>query len=122
MTIQSKREDTYRITKIDIGGNHVSISIVVSEDGSIRILDLSYGRLADEMYGEGRDVEHWLDLGFDSVRKLLSRMTGEATPDAANDLAKLLARIYEGQNLALRSIKELCDEKGVDYKEDFWPW
>ena len=119
---QSMTEDSYKITEIDIGGNRTLISIIVNADDSLRILDYSYGRLADEMYGEGRDVEHWLDLDADSIQQLMSAMTGEATPDAAHGLAKLLAKNYAGQNLALRSIKELCDGKGIDYKEEFWPW
>ena len=58
---QSMTEDSYKITEIDIGGNRTLISIIVNADDSLRILDYSYGRLADEMYGEGRDVEHcWL--------------------------------------------------------------
>ena len=118
MTTQQK--DTYTVTEIDKGGDHVSIVIIVGEDGSLRILDHSYGRSADEMYGEGRDVEHWLDLCADSVQKLMTKLTGGATPDAADDLAKLLVKKFESQNLALQSIKELCAEKGISYKEELW--
>ena len=120
--IQPKRDDTYKVTDIDAGGNHVSISIIVSEEGSLRILDQSYGVLVDEMYGNGRDVEHWLDLDANAVRKLVTEMTGETAPGTADELAKLLAKTYKGQNLALRSIKETCDENGIEYKEEYWPW
>lgn len=122
MTIQRKLEDSYKITEIDRGGNHIAVSITVNDDGSFHILDHSYGLLADAMYGDGRDVEHWLDIGADAVRKFSTEMTGAATPDAANDLAKLLAKTYQGENLALKSIKDLCDKKNIDFKEEFWPW
>lgn len=49
MTIQSKCKDSYIITEFDNGGNYTSVSIIVSEDGSLRIVDHSYGPLADEV-------------------------------------------------------------------------
>jgi len=111
---------SYEVTKIEKDGDYVSITITVNEDGSLRIFDHSFGPSADLFYGEDRDVEHWLDLDNTAVQKLLTALTGEVTPTAADDLARLLAKSYAGQNLALRSIMELCDEKMVEYKEGLW--
>ena len=122
MTNQSKSKDRYEVTKINTGYDYISVSITVNDDGSLRIDDHTFGAWADKNYGKYRDVEHWLDLDAAAVRKLLTVMTGNATPDAASELAKRLAKDYAGQNLALRSIKELCDRKSIEYQEERWPW
>ena len=107
------------ITKIDTVANYVSISIVVNDDGSIRVSDYSDGEVAEEVYGH--DVDHYLDLDAQAVKKLVHRMQREVPDGSPVELANHIAERFKGQNLALTSIKELCDQFDVPYCEEFWP-
>lgn len=100
----------------------ISVDIHLEPNGGLTILDYAYGPLADELFGEGQDVEHWVELDTDSVSALLKKLVAEVPENPAEELARILAVAYSGDTRALSAIKALCDKNKIAYEEEFWPF
>lgn len=110
----------YQIADLENGGNFIKIDVTAGDDGSLNIFDLSYGETADMFYGEGRDVEHWIDITPEATRQFSVVLFSKWLDDPANEVAKHLAAVYKGDRGALRRIKAFLDEKSVPYEIMLW--
>jgi hypothetical protein len=110
----------YTLTRIERDDLSLAIDIDINDDGSLHIMDWSMGRAADEMFGAGRDVEHWIDIDAESVRELVCRLTGSVSSNPGIQLAGILVGKFAGQSSALSSIIDLCNNEGIAYKEGHW--
>ena len=110
--------NSFQVTRLENASNLTIVTIVVLENGGLVVNDFSTGAFADEVYGA--DVEHNIELAPESVEKLLSSLT-YADPKTPESCASYLARQFKNENRALTKIRDLCDQHGVQYKEEFWP-
>ncbi len=110
----------YEITDADIGGNVIKIDVIVQDDGGLQVFDWSMGPAADQFYGEGRDVESWIDITADATRELSVKLLRDWVEQPADDVAKHLAERYAGDTRASSKIKDLLDELDVPYREHMW--
>ncbi len=111
--------NSFQVTRLENASNLTIVSIDVRENGSLVVNDWSTGDFADKCYG--RDVDRYLELGPESVEKLLSSLKITADSKTPESLANYLTRQYKGENRALTKIRDVCDQHGVQYKEEFWP-
>ena len=100
----------------------ISVDITLEPKGGLRIEDYCYGPVVDEFYGEGQDVEHWIELDAAAVNLLLNELISVVPEAPAKTLANILAATYEGDTKALSCIKKLCDKHRVRYEEEYWPF
>ncbi len=107
-----------QVTELENSRNLTVVAIEILENGGLKVTDWSIGEFADEVYGH--DVDVIFELSPDSVTKLMSVLSSEADLKTPEDCASFLAQKYKGQNLALRKLREFCDEHGVKYKYDIW--
>ncbi len=111
--------NSFQVTHRENASNLTIVTIDVLENGSLVVRDWSTGDFADEVYGA--DVDRYLELGPESVEKLLSSLKITADLKTPESLANYLTRQYKGENRAMTKIRDLCDQHGVQYKEEFWP-
>lgn len=110
----------YQVADLSVGGNTIKVSVTVEADGSLTILDLSYGPAADACYGEDRDVEHQLTISPEAVNQLSEHLFGRVVNRPAGEVAKQIAAMYEGDSGALRKIQEMLDQKEIRYDQMLW--
>jgi len=113
-------QTNYRVADLQVGGNVIVVTATAADNGGLTIHDLSYGRAADLFYGEGRDVEVWLELGPDSVATLATHFFGAAVENPADEVSKLLASLYQDDSRALSKIQQMLDELQIKYKKEMW--
>ena len=111
--------NSFQVTRLENASNLTIVTIDVLEDGGLVVKDWSTGDFADEVYGA--DVEHNIELPPESVEKLLSSLTNAADAKTPESCASYLTRQFKNENRALTKIRDLCDQHGVQYKEEFWP-
>ena len=111
--------NSFQVTHRENPSNLTIVTIDVLENGSLVVRDWSTGDFADEVYGA--DVEHNIELAPESVQKLISSLSFTADSKTPESLASYLTQQYKNENLALASIRDLCDQHGVQYQEEFWP-
>ena len=111
--------NSFQVTRLENASNLTIVSIDVRENGSLVVNDWSTGDFADEVYGA--DVDRFLELGPESVEKLLSSLKITADSKTPESLADYLTRQYKGENRAMTKIRDLCDQHGVQYELESWP-
>ena len=110
----------YEITRHESGGGTIIIWIRLVPDGGLAVTDYSYGPAADVFYGTGHGVESSLALEPDAVRRLHTLLADRDDPDPADKLARRLVKMFSGDTLALRKIRNLCDEHDIEYDKALW--
>lgn len=110
----------YQIVDLSIGGNTIDVTATVEDDGGLTIYDLSYGTAADQCFGEGRDVEVWLEIPPDGVRQLSEKLLGRVVEHPGDDLAGHLASKYADDSQMLSKIQALLDDNEIRYEKSFW--
>jgi len=111
----------YQVADSRSGGNVIIVTITVEDDSSLTVYDLSYGPIADQWWGEGRDVEVWLKISPEEVNRLANCLLDREVEDPAGESAQLLAAIYKDDTTALRRIQGLLDQHEIQYSEMVWP-
>ncbi len=110
----------YQIADVERGGNIIKIDVTVQDDGGVRTFDWSMGSAADEFYGEGSDVEHWLDITPEAARQLSVKLFRDWVEQPAEDVAKYLVTRFQGDTKAISKIQALLDELDVPYEQHLW--
>ena len=111
----------HTIADVEIGSNVIKIDVTAQDDGGLKIFDWSMGSVADEMFGDDRDVEHWIDITPAATRELSVKLFRDWVDDPADEVARHLATRYLGDTKALHNIRTLLDELDVPYKRHMWP-
>ena len=110
---------SFQVTRLENARNLTTVKIDVLENGGFEMSDWSTGAFADEVYGS--DVDRIIKLAPEAVQKLSASLTIFPGPKAAESCANYLTEKYKGYNRALTMIRDLCDQHGVQYSEEFWP-
>jgi len=111
--------NSYRVVRKD-GDPCISVTINVNEDGSLRIADVSRGSLADEIFGQGRDVESWIDIVPAEVARLAGRLLDEDSERTGDEVARRLTEQFRGDVNALNKILSLLDRLHIAYERGTW--
>ena len=83
----------YQIADLELGGTVIQIDITANDDGSLKIFDWSCGEAVDKFYGEGRDVEHWLDITPEATRQLSVKLFHDWIDDPAEQVGDTIPRL-----------------------------
>lgn len=110
---------SFQVTRLENARNLTTVTIDVLENGGFEMSDCSTGDFADEVYGS--DVDRIIKLTSESVEKLSSCLTAIPEPKTAENCARYLTQKFKNENRALTKIRDLCDQHGVQYNEQFWP-
>ena len=110
---------SFQVTRLENARNLTTVEIGVLENGGFEIRDWSTGDFADEVYGS--DVDRIIKLAPEAVKKLTSSLMAIPEPKTAESCASYLAQKFKNENRALTKIRDLCDQHGVQYTEEFWP-
>ena len=110
---------SFQVTRLENARNLTTVEIDVLENGGFKMSDWSTGDFADEVYGS--DVDRIIKLTPEAVGKLTTSLTASPEPKTAESCARYLTQKFSGENRALTMIRDLCDQHGVQYTEEFWP-
>ena len=110
---------SFQVTRLENSRNLTTVTIDVLENGGFEMSDWSTGDFADEVYGS--DVDRVIKLTPEAVDKLSSSLTAIPEPKTAESCANYLAQKFKDENRALTKIRDLCNQHGVQYEEQYWP-